>query len=150
MHPQVGSRVYSMADKLGRELDAKEIRDAFFEEFVNLSSPLKLEGYELEHHLIGGRHVTCRASVMIGSQKHDIMGDGNGPINRRGSKILRSSITVLTRCVVAPMQIRPPISKFRKRERSSHRPSGDVGWIPRLRWPGSRLSLPPITYRARR
>jgi len=81
MHPQVGSRVYSMADKLGRELDAKEIRDAFFEEFVNLSSPLKLEGYELEHHLIGGRHVTCRASVMIGSQKHDIMGDGNGPIN---------------------------------------------------------------------
>src|SRR5690606_5407388 len=33
MHAQVGGRIYNMADKLGRELEADEIRDAFFEQF---------------------------------------------------------------------------------------------------------------------
>ena len=35
MHPQVGKRIYDLADELGRELTTDEIRDAFFREFVN-------------------------------------------------------------------------------------------------------------------
>src|SRR6187402_3123265 len=36
MHPQVGKRIYDLADEHGRELSTDEIRDAFFREFVNV------------------------------------------------------------------------------------------------------------------
>jgi 2-isopropylmalate synthase len=51
MHPQVGKRIYDLADELGRELTADEIRDAFFREFVNVSSPLDVIDYELVHQI---------------------------------------------------------------------------------------------------
>ncbi len=82
MHPQVGKRIYDLADELGRELTTDEIRDAFFHEFVNLSSPLDVIDYELVHGT--GEHrgqVKCQASILNHGEQQNIQGLGNGPIN---------------------------------------------------------------------
>jgi len=81
MHPQVGKRIYDHADQLGRELSADEIRDAFFREFVNLSSPLDVTDYELLHHTTERGQVQCKASVLLHGEARQIEGMGNGPIN---------------------------------------------------------------------
>jgi 2-isopropylmalate synthase len=82
MHPQVGQRIYQHADEQGRELDADEVRDVFFSEFVNVAKPLELVDYELDHHGTGEpNQVRCRAKVRINGAERDIEGLGNGPIN---------------------------------------------------------------------
>ena len=82
MHPQVGQRIYKHADELGRELDSNEVRELFFSEFINISSPLELIDYELDHHDTGeAQKVRCRATVRIEGEKVAITGLGNGPIN---------------------------------------------------------------------
>lgn len=80
MHPVVGKFVYDLADSRGTELTADEIRDAFFEHFVNLSRPLDVLEYEL-FHKAGGGQVHCRATVSHEGVEQTIEGDGNGPIN---------------------------------------------------------------------
>ena len=82
MHPQVGKRIYDLADEHGRELSADEIREAFFAEFVNLSKPLDVLDYELIHQTGEQRgQVKCQASVLIDDEEKRIEGLGNGPIN---------------------------------------------------------------------
>ncbi len=81
MHPQVGKRIYDLADEHGRELSTDEIRDAFFREFVNLASPLAVIDYELIHHTTERGQVLCKASVTLDGAVKDISGLGNGPIN---------------------------------------------------------------------
>jgi len=81
MHPQVGKRIYDLADELGRELSVDEIRDAFFREFVNVSSPLDVTDYELIHHTTERGQVRCQASILLNGKALDIAGTGNGPIN---------------------------------------------------------------------
>lgn len=81
MHPQVGTKIYSLADELGRELTADEVRDAFFGNFVNVASPLALSDYELDHHEVEKGQVRCRAAIVHDGEKRSIVGLGNGPIN---------------------------------------------------------------------
>ncbi len=81
MHPQVGKRIYDMADELGRELSPDEIREAFFREFVNLASPLSLEDYELIHQVGERGQVKCQATLMLEGNLLRAEGLGNGPIN---------------------------------------------------------------------
>lgn len=80
MHPIVGKYIYDLADEQGRELTVDEIRDAFFDHFVNVSEPLSVVEYELVHKA-GGGDVHCKAVVSIEGHLHQIEGDGNGPIN---------------------------------------------------------------------
>jgi len=81
MHPQVGKRIYDLADSLGRELSADEIRDAFFREFVNLTSPLDVVDYELIHHTTERGRVLCKALILLRGEQRSCEGLGNGPIN---------------------------------------------------------------------
>lgn len=81
MHPQVGRRIYSIADEMGRELTADEIRDHFFREFANVSVPLALLDYELNHHSEKKGEVICQAVVAINGAEQKLQGIGNGPIN---------------------------------------------------------------------
>ncbi len=81
MHPQVGKRIYDLADEHGRELSTDEIRDAFFREFVNVASPLDVTDYELVHHTTERGQVRCQANIMIRREVKAIEGFGNGPIN---------------------------------------------------------------------
>ena len=81
MHPQVGKRIYDLADQLGRELSTDEIRDAFFREFANLASPLDVIDYELIHQTTERGQVQCKVSILLHGQRRDVEGLGNGPIN---------------------------------------------------------------------
>ncbi|MFT3990916.1 MAG: 2-isopropylmalate synthase [Luteolibacter sp.] len=81
MHPQVGKRIYDLADQHGRELTADEIRDAFFAEFVNISAPLNLVDYELVHHTTERGIVQCTATIGLEGEQKTATGNGNGPIN---------------------------------------------------------------------
>ena len=81
MHPTVGTSIYSMADELGRELEAEEIKDAFYKRFVNVTSPLQLIDYELDHSAGERGDVSCSATIMIHGEEKKIEGLGNGPIN---------------------------------------------------------------------
>jgi 2-isopropylmalate synthase len=80
MHPFVGKTIYDLADSLGRELSAEEIRDAFFSYFVNIETPFALVNYELIHQPSGGQ-VCCQASISLSGKTMELRGDGNGPIN---------------------------------------------------------------------
>lgn len=81
MYPQVGKLVSDHADRLGRELTGDEIRQIFFEKFVNRDSPLKLAHYDLDHPERDGDDLVCRATIVWKGDKKEISGKGNGPIN---------------------------------------------------------------------
>jgi 2-isopropylmalate synthase len=81
MHPQVGKRIYDLADDLGRELSVDEIRDAFFSEFVNVARPLDVTDYELIHQAGERGRVKCQAVILNHGEEQRIEGYGNGPIN---------------------------------------------------------------------
>jgi 2-isopropylmalate synthase len=81
MHPQVGKRVYDLADQRGEELSADEVGKVFFEEFVNVSSHMVLNDYELDHHGAGRGEVACKAVISINGEEKTVEGIGNGPIN---------------------------------------------------------------------
>jgi len=81
MHPVVGKRIYDLADEHGRELTADEIRDTFYDEFVNISSPLDLVDYELFHQTDRRGEVRCVAVIRHHGTERSIEGTGNGPIN---------------------------------------------------------------------
>lgn len=81
MHPQVGKRIYDLADELGRELTIDEIRDAFYELFANVKSPIAVSSYELVHHTVEKGMVDCTATIVVDGETQSIAGAGNGPIN---------------------------------------------------------------------
>lgn len=81
MHPQVGKRIYEMADEKGVELAPQEIYDAFKSLFTNIESPLQIVDYELDHHRGGRGELACDAEIIIHGEQRKITGIGNGPIN---------------------------------------------------------------------
>lgn len=81
MHPQVGGRIYQLADELGRELTPDEVRDHYFRDFVNAATPLALLDYELDHHAGERGEVACHATIAIDGEEKSLSGLGNGPIN---------------------------------------------------------------------
>lgn len=81
MHPQVGKRVYDLADERGKELSAEEVGKVFREEFANVSSEMNLIDYVLDHHAAGRGEVACKAQVEVGGKSRTLEGIGNGPIN---------------------------------------------------------------------
>lgn len=81
MHPAVGSRIYALADELGKELSIQEIREAFFKFFVNIQEPIRLVDYELDHHAGDAGEVACHANLAVDGVEQKIEGLGNGPIN---------------------------------------------------------------------
>ena len=81
MHPQVGKRIYDLADQRGEELSAKEVGDVFFTEFVNVNSHLMLKDYELDYHSAKRGDLACKAVIEIDGESKIVEGVGNGPIN---------------------------------------------------------------------
>ncbi|MBT4798589.1 MAG: 2-isopropylmalate synthase [Verrucomicrobia bacterium] len=81
MHPQVGKRIYDLADQRGEELSAKEVGDLFFTEFVNVNSHLMLKDYELDYHSAERGELACKAVIEIDGESKIVEGVGNGPIN---------------------------------------------------------------------
>ena len=81
MQPVVGTTIYQLADKKGKELSNHEIFEAFQAEFVNVVNHLSLEEYELLHNDIKDGNVCCEAKLIKNGNQYNIKGTGNGPIN---------------------------------------------------------------------
>ena len=81
MHPQVGKRIYDLADQRGEELSAEEVGSVFFSEFVNVNSHLILKDYELDYHSAERGELACKAVIEIDGESKIVEGIGNGPIN---------------------------------------------------------------------
>lgn len=81
MHPQVGKVIYDQADERGEELEPAEVSRLFREGFVNVSNPLELGEYELNHHPSRKGEVTCYARIKVNGEEKTVSGSGNGPIN---------------------------------------------------------------------
>ena len=81
MHPQVGKRIYDLADAEGRELSVAEVGEAFAREFLNVQTELVLADYELDHHAGERGDVGCLAKVTRSGESFELKGIGNGPIN---------------------------------------------------------------------
>jgi len=81
MHPQVGKKIYDLADDLGRELESDEIYDAFMKFFANIGAPLKLIDYVLDHNIGDRGDVGSKISIQLEESVQEIEGKGNGPIN---------------------------------------------------------------------
>jgi 2-isopropylmalate synthase len=81
MHPSVGTKIYGIADELGRELEPKEIKNAFYTNFVNTPSPMELIDYKLDHTAGKRGEVSCVATIKLHGEEKEIKGLGNGPIN---------------------------------------------------------------------
>ena len=79
MHPEVGFLMNAKADSESRELAAKEIYQAFKNEFLENVSPLKLVSYETNK--ISAEEITCSAKIVNNDTELTISGQGNGPIN---------------------------------------------------------------------
>ena len=76
-----GKRIYTIADELSRELTPEEVLEHFLSDFANVSEPLALLDYELDHHVGKRGDVLCRAKIALNGKKLKIEGQGNGPIN---------------------------------------------------------------------
>lgn len=86
MHPAIGQVIKEAADKLQRELTAKEVYDLFSEKWLNTKVPLNV--LELsEHHNEGERgidlpeQVLGMATVMWNDETYSIAATGNGPLD---------------------------------------------------------------------
>jgi len=64
-------------DRLGREVTAAELKEMFWKEYVERSSPVELKHF----HADGTRDVfRCRTSIFIHGKEEHLTGEGNGPI----------------------------------------------------------------------
>lgn len=80
MHPVVGKFIYDKADQLGRELSIDEIRESFFEHFVNVESPLALVSFEQSPSSLSGL-LDCKVDMIHQGNPVKLQASGNGPIN---------------------------------------------------------------------
>lgn len=77
MQREFGPLANDIVDKLGREVTAAELKDMFWQEYIQRETP-----YALHHfHADGVDGVfTCRCSLVINGKERGISGRGNGPI----------------------------------------------------------------------
>ena len=81
MHIEIGRMVNRIADEQGRELTTTEIYEAFNREYLQTRSPLEVPEVEFEYVNHDPRTLRCRAAVAFEGRRHEITGEGNGPIS---------------------------------------------------------------------
>jgi 2-isopropylmalate synthase len=77
MQREFGPLANEIVDTLGREVTATELKDMFWNEYIERDSP-----YALHHfHADGVDGVfTCRSSLVVHGKERGVVGKGNGPI----------------------------------------------------------------------
>lgn len=79
MKQVVGNFLSNFADKMGTEIQPEEVYEAFYEGFVNISTPLSLDKFHFDRE--SEELVTCNASLTLNGEAYEKLGQGNGPIN---------------------------------------------------------------------
>jgi 2-isopropylmalate synthase len=77
MQREFGPLANDEVDRMGREVTGTELREIFWREYIERTTPFGLEHFQTE-----GKDGTvhCRAVLRENGQTHEIAGQGNGPI----------------------------------------------------------------------
>jgi 2-isopropylmalate synthase len=78
MHKEIGKIINDVADAKGTELTPAEIHDVFRREYLERTSPVVLQHFKTTER---DSAVKCEASLSIDGVVHQLVGDGNGPID---------------------------------------------------------------------
>jgi len=91
MQPQVGAYISQQADEEGKELDNKQIKELFKQNFVNINKPIS---FESTVQLSSNADNITQGSFNIGlnGQTQEVTGSGNGPISALVSAIRSSGL----------------------------------------------------------
>jgi 2-isopropylmalate synthase len=83
MRVEFGKIINTIADQSGAEIPSKGILQAFEKEYLQRSSPLKLDAFSTQTLLEsdGNETVECTASILIDGSLHAVHARGNGPID---------------------------------------------------------------------
>jgi 2-isopropylmalate synthase len=77
MQREFGPLANDEVDKLGREVTGAEIREIFWREYIERTSPLELARFETSAR---NGTVHCKAVLRMDGESREIEGQGNGPI----------------------------------------------------------------------
>ena len=78
MHPEIGAVVQKYIDETGGEIDSKILRQILDDTFVNIEGPYRMENYQRAS--VGDRS-GATFTWFIGGEKHELTGQGNGPLS---------------------------------------------------------------------
>ncbi len=77
MQREFGPIANDAVDKLGREVSGKELKEMFWREYVERTSPWQLKAFETESK---NGVVKCRAKLLRDGKSTEFSGEGNGPL----------------------------------------------------------------------
>jgi 2-isopropylmalate synthase len=81
MHKEIGKIINDVADAKGTELTPEEIHQVFRDEYLERSTPLRLDQFRSAAESTPGGSVSCEASITLHGATHQVTGHGNGPID---------------------------------------------------------------------
>lgn len=78
MHPEIGAVVQKVVDAEGGEINSADLKRIFYDNFVNAEGPYRMENYQRAS--VGDRSGS-NFSWFINGEKHELSGQGNGPLS---------------------------------------------------------------------
>ncbi len=78
MHKEIGKLINDVADAKGTELQPADIYTVFRQEYLERTSPIGLQQFKTTEH---DSAVKCSAALTIDGVAHNLLGNGNGPID---------------------------------------------------------------------
>ncbi len=78
MHKEIGKIINDVADAKGTELTVTDLHDIFRREYLDRTAPIGLLHFKTTER---DSAVTCDATLTIDRTTHQLMGEGNGPID---------------------------------------------------------------------
>jgi 2-isopropylmalate synthase len=78
MHREIGKIINDVADAKGTELTAAELHDVFRREYLERTAPIELRQFKTTER---DSEVQCEAMLIIDGTEHQLVGNGNGPID---------------------------------------------------------------------
>jgi 2-isopropylmalate synthase len=77
MQREFGPIANNEVDRLGREVSGAELKEMFWREYIERTTPWRLEGFETESR---NGSVRCRARLLRDGKPVEFSGEGNGPL----------------------------------------------------------------------
>ncbi len=78
MHPVIGATVQKIVDATGGEMSPEKLKQIFYDNFVNIEGLYRMENYQRAS--VGDRS-GVNFTWIIGGEKHELFGQGNGPLS---------------------------------------------------------------------
>lgn len=78
LQKEFGAIAGEMIDSLGREVSADELKQMLWLEYVNISTPRRLDRL---HTMRTSTGVCCRSTICCSGQRQELASEGNGPID---------------------------------------------------------------------